>query len=313
MNLGDILHPIGVADFLLEYFGSAPLYVPSGDAKRFAGLAVGAALATLRRNMEYALETPLNAQPNPDWPGCELHRNERDRFVLQVSGRHEWSLFGKSSQPQSTPTWQAEIVEGGMFYLPKGWWCSAACRDAGYSLDLLVENPTGADLLRWLAGQLAEDEALAVDIPRFADPATKADYLIAMRRVLAGALRLPGLLERYARYRNDDLQVRENSVPLDAVPMSESLSGDHLIQIATPRPPRLRVADADSLRMRLRGEEIFLPMAMAGVIQYVIDKAPVRLADLLRDFAGEFDAVALSDSLSQLVARGVITFAEPRA
>jgi hypothetical protein len=314
VTLSDILHPVSVADFRTEYFNAGPLHV-AGPASRFAVLTgpeseSSRAIAALAHSLELDLEAPVRAVPRPDWQGLPLHRGERDLMVLQTAGGDWWRVYGREAEQSPESTWDAEIHEGGALYIPRGWWYSAEPRNApSLSLMLHIENPTGADLLFWLAEKIQRHEAFDADIPRFAGPAAKSAYLVAMRHAIVQAFRKPGLLERYSQRLN-------NRAPLPAAPetpWSEAEPGGRWIALTAPRRPIIWRLDKETIYLRVGGLDFSFPVDAAPLLTFLFDRAPAPAAEFYREFEGEFDRDEIADFLAVLHKAGIIAPADADA
>ena len=299
---------MSVPDFLAESFGAAPLHVP-GPATRFAPLAAAEdeaspALTALAHNLELDLEAPVRAAFRADWAGLPLHHGEQDLLVLQIAGQDAWRVHGRESgQPAAEPTWEAVLEEGGALYVPRGCWYSAAPRRTpSRNLTLHIENPTGADLLVWLSDKLKLHEAFAADIPRFAGPAAKSAYLVAMRHAITHAFRLPHLIERYSQRLNEKAAIRSVS----GSRWSERESREGCIAFSTPRRPTIRRRDNETIFILAGGVDFLFPTEAAPLLQFLIDKAPVPVAEFYAQFEGEFDRDEISEFLSVLSGAGIV-------
>jgi len=311
VTLSEILHPVSVADFLTEYFNAGPLHV-AGPASRFAVLTAAEsesspAIAALAHSLELDLEAPVRVVPRPDWQALPLHRGERDLMVLQTSGGDLWRVHGREAEQSPESTWEAELGEGGALYIPRGWWYSAEPQRApSLSLTLHIENPTGADLLFWLAEKIKWHEAFDADIPRFAGPAAKSAYLVAMRHAIVQAFRRPDLLERYSRRLN-------SRAPLPAAPetpWSEAESRGRRIALAAPRRPIIRRLDKETIGLRVGGLDFSFPVDAAPLLTFLFDRAPAPAAEFYGEFEGEFDRDEIAEFLAVLHKAGIIAPAD---
>ena len=307
MKLADILQPLSVADFFASYFGECPLYVP-GPSGRFSRLTAAVGEQTcvpateLAWNLERDLETPVRAETSGDWSGLTLQRMERDTIVLQTVGGDLWSLYGQEVQAVAQPGWVSLVDSGGVLYVPRGYWCAASPRNAPSSNRIFrIHNPTGADLLAWLAGLLKEYEAFQADVPRFAGPARQAAYLTTLRKATARAYRAPSLLEAFTRRRN-------NFAPSRLPAETGELFEDSWVDLAAPRYPKIRRLDSETICLRHDGREIRFPVDAAALIQYLLDKMPIAVSEFYRDFENDFDRGELSELLQALSREGIVTF-----
>jgi ribosomal protein L16 Arg81 hydroxylase len=307
VNLADLIHPLSLADFFVEYFGVRPLSVP-GPCARFTELtkappdAANPAIAALMRNLERDIEAPILREAGENWPTPPLHRGERDLIALQVAGQRIWRVHGGAAEaPTPQPTFEAHVEAGAFLYIPRGWWRAALPPLASErAFVFTVDNPTGAGLLRWIAAKLEEAPAFQSDIPRFAGPAAQSAYLVEMRHTVMRALRMPDLLQRYCRRLNDRStgQVQANR---------SAISHESCISLSAPRIPQIRRRDAETVYVTMRGSDIELPAEAAQLLQFILDRAPLMAGEFFQSFEGEFTHDELVDFLSTLANDGAIS------
>jgi len=142
--------------------------------------------------------------------GFDLHWDDHEVFILQVTGRKRWRIYGETRphplagdtenpKPENAPPiWEATLEDGDFLYIPRGWWHVAEpLNEPTLHLTVGIHNRTGIDLLQWLAGQLrAESVTFRRDLPRFASPAESAAHVARLKEELLGAWDA-SLLERY--------------------------------------------------------------------------------------------------------------------
>lgn len=315
MDLETVLSPVGVPEFLDQYFGRSFLNI-AGSPGKFSGLValggiddVPEPVAMLAQELERALEAPIRINLLGDSTSVPLHRRERDAILLQIGGQSDCQVHGDSGEPPSgnAPAWVGLLRPGDALYVPRGWWLCAG--PGGMRVSFEIENPTGADLLDWVVEHVKQDQAFQADIPRFTDPATKADYVTGLRKVLGRVLRSPHLLEGYRRAANRDAQPGHAS----GIPWSANAPEDHLIAILTPRRIRIKRADNQTILLVAMGKRLRFPAEAAPLLHFLSDRAPVPIADFYATFTGEFDRDELCDFLSALSRDGIIGLREPHA
>ncbi|WP_156397355.1 MULTISPECIES: JmjC domain-containing protein [unclassified Sphingomonas] len=98
-------------------------------------------------------------------PHCDAH----DVLVLQLHGAKRWSRFGipfespvRGSRPAvADPIWEGNMTPGDLLFLPRGEVHSAVpLGRPSVHLTFGLNEPTGADVLRWLATKAADVEIL---------------------------------------------------------------------------------------------------------------------------------------------------------
>jgi hypothetical protein len=122
-------------------------------------------------------------------------------MILQVHGRKHWKVYrptrlhplkkGKDIEPAPTPTaepeWDGVLENGGLLYMPRGWW-HVACPLDEPSLHLTfgLAHPTGAQMLGWFINRLKADTAVRMDVPHLKGPAERRAWIAAVReRIVA--------------------------------------------------------------------------------------------------------------------------------
>jgi hypothetical protein len=303
LDLNTLFSPVTVPEFLDQYFGRSFLHIP-GTPEKFSALAPGEGdepVAILAQDLERALEAPIRVNPPGHSTGLAQHRRERDGILLQVGGQSDCKILGNTDEPAgNSPAWEGVLGPGDALYIPRGWWIELG--PGGLQISLDVENPTGADLLAWLVHHVGRQPAFRSDIPRFADPATKADYVTGLRQTLSHFLRAPGLLEKFRRETN------LSAVPQHGpgIPWRENAPGNDWIAFLTPRKIRIKRGEHENILLVAMGKRLGLPQEAAPLLHYLSDRAPVPVEEFYKAFEGDFDRAELSDLLSVLSKDGII-------
>jgi hypothetical protein len=159
----------------------------------------------------------------------------------------------------------------------------------------------------WLAEKLQASEAFSADIPRFAGPAAKSDYLIAMRHAIVKAFRMPDLLERYSQRLNSRAPI---TAAAEMSSCSETEFRGRSVAIAAPRRPQIRRRDKETIFIRVGGEDFSFPVDAAPLFTFLVDKSPVAAAEFYSAFEGEFDRDEISEFLTVLYKAGIVTPAD---
>src|SRR3954447_25888016 len=91
----------------------------------------------LAEDMECALRTRIQVNMYAGWRrshGFDLHWDDHDVLILQVSGRKHWKVYPMSRAhplpqdntrkfpPPDAPLWEGLLDDGSMLYIPRGWW-----------------------------------------------------------------------------------------------------------------------------------------------------------------------------------------------
>jgi hypothetical protein len=306
VDLETLLKPVSVSTFLDQYFGQRFLRVP-GTPEKFSMLARRPGrpndeleLSVLAQELEHALEAPIRVHaPGPGSGG--LHRCERDGILLQISEQRDCKVYaGVKKLDGNPPVWEGLLTAGDALYIPRGWWLTT--EPGGLEARFDIENPTGRDLLAWMFEYATRDEAFQSDIPRFADPARKADYVTNLRKTLARIFRAPALLEGFRR----DMNFKAPPQPGLRIPWKDDTPDDHLIAILSPRRLRIKRASDETIVLVAMGKRLSFPEEAAPLLHYLSDRTPVSAAEFFRTFEADFGRAELSDLLSVLSKEGLI-------
>jgi ribosomal protein L16 Arg81 hydroxylase len=194
--------------------------------------------------------------------GFDLHWDDHDVFILQVTGRKHWRIYGQTRphplagetgnpKPTGAPLWEDTLEDGDLLYIPRGWWHVAQPLDEPtLHLTVGVHKRTGVDLSTWLAGQLRESETFRQDLPRFASPDARAAHMRRLREELLAAWD-ENLLERYFDELDAMAEPRAHlnlpwGATADGIPSGAGEGGDGggvRVRLLAPRPLDLKVAD----------------------------------------------------------------------
>jgi len=126
----------------------------------------------------------------------DIHWDDHDVIVLQLSGSKVWNIYGKTTsslvsnnnydepRPSSEPLWSADINEGDVLYIPRGWWHSVLPNDEpAIHLTFGLTPVTGQDFLRWATDQVIDTESLTVDLPPCFEEVTEPTSLDYVRMI----------------------------------------------------------------------------------------------------------------------------------
>ena len=326
MNTGDVFSPHTIPEFLVEYLGIRPLHI-SGRAGKFASLAsrpggwkpgdtditelvdeVCGPVMHLARDLEFSVEASIEARLFAGPVETTVHRGERDNLVLQIAGRSKLKLWDKSVERPTEAGCETPLEDGDAIYIPRGWWqASEAAPGPALRLSFIIGNPTGVDLLSWLFDRLKRHEYFGTDLPRFAAPASQADFLTGMRRVIMRACRTPGLMDLHAAYLGGVAPVR----PPSGMPWNRAVPVHYLLAMAAPRRLRLRRGGKDFFVCKFSGNEYRFPLDAAQFFHFLQDETPVAISAFFETFQPEFDREDLDDFLSVLSREGIVTVVAP--
>jgi hypothetical protein len=211
----------------------------------------------LAEGLEFIFHEHVQVNMYAGWQssrGFDLHWDDHDVFILQVTGRKLWRIYGETRKHPlrgdtaekplkvDDPVWEAMLEDGDLLYIPRGWW-HVAMPQAEPTLHLTVgiHNRTGLDLLQWLSGKLREQALLRQDLPRFASPEEKRAYLERLRAEVTGALDEDSM-ERFLREHDEAASPRARlSLPWSGTAEILPSGEDVRVRFQPPRPLDLKV------------------------------------------------------------------------
>jgi hypothetical protein len=189
--------------------------------------------------------------------GFDLHWDDHDVFILQVTGRKRWSVYGmtrphplardieSNHKPSGEPLWDAILEDGDLLYIPRGWWHVAFPLDEPtLHLTVGIHNRTGLDLLKWLADRLRSSENFRMDLPRFScTQEEQAAHVNRLRHDLLAELDNGDLIERYFSDHDGAAEARAHfSLPWSATPEVLPDSNSARVRLTAPRPLDLKIS-----------------------------------------------------------------------
>ncbi len=256
-------------------------------------------------------------------PGFNVHWDDHDVLILQLSGRKAWAVYGetrkhplandvvKDKTPPEKPIWEATISDGDLLYLPRGFWHVATPLDEpSLHLTFGIPNRTGVDLFTWFARQLRNEEIFRKDLPKFkSDEDRKAHYEHLFNT--AKQRFTDDLIAEYWTEHdgNASPRIRLNLPDIASKNYIDNLL-DRSFILATPR--KLKVAtNGNSLVIKANKKEFRFPVEARAVLETLDHRKPTSMADLVEAAAGTIDATGVSSLLKKLLTDGIITALPP--
>ena len=277
----------------------------------------------LARGLELLFRERVQVNLYAGWQtsrGFDLHWDDHDVFILQVTGRKRWSVYGqtrpyplvndieKAERPGHAPLWEGTLEDGDLLYIPRGWWHVAEpLAEPTLHLTVGVHNRTGLDLLRWLSERVRASETFRRDLPRLASASERAAHAARLREELLAAWD-DSLLESFY----EDLDARAEprpgvALPWVATPDAAAPEGSTVVRLSAPRPLRLEAAggvvEFNSMGQRWRFAEGALP-----VLRALEERRACTVAELCEAARGRVEAETVRALLVELAHRGFVVF-----
>jgi hypothetical protein len=251
--------------------------------------------------------------------GFDLHWDDHDVFILQVTGRKRWSIYGMTRSfpfigdrepgpkpDKDKPLWEATIEDGDLLYIPRGWWHVATpLNEPTLHLTVGIHNRTGLNLLRWAAERMGAAEIFRKDLPRFGTDTERAGHVARLREELLSAW-TDDLLGRYF----DDLdRVAEPrgrlSLPWSATGQILPSNARTLVRLMSPRPLDLKLKDGIVDFSCLKKHWRFAGGAMP-ILQLLEERRICSVAELCAASEGNLEEGTVRAFLGELLLHGLI-------
>jgi hypothetical protein len=254
--------------------------------------------------------------------GFDLHWDDHDVFILQVTGRKRWSLYGmtrpyplvsdieRAEKPDHAPLWEETLEAGHLLYIPRGWWHVAVpLAEPTLHLTVGVHNQTGVDLLRWVADRMRASETFRRDLAQFASAAERTAHLERMRAELLKEWD-DNLQDRFFQDRDSLAEPRTNvNFPNSAMPKAALPSMHAVVRLLAPRPLKLETT-ADTVEFSaLKNRWRFAASAFL-VLQPLAERRVCSVAELCQAAKGRLDERTVRAFLGELTEHGLIAVAE---
>ena len=252
--------------------------------------------------------------------GFDLHWDDHDVFILQVTGRKQWMIHGmtrpyplagdpKEPKPTEPPLWDQILEAGDLLYIPRGFWHVAyPLNEPTLHLTVGVHNRAGLDLLRWFVNRMRSSEMFRMDLPRFATPETKQAHLLKMRDELLSEWD-DDILNRYFA----DLDASAMSRPrlsLACAPVDSLPAGNMLVRLLAPRTLDLNV-ESGVVRFSSQRKDWRLAVEALPVLRHLDKHRVCTVAELCEVAKTEVDERRVRIFLKELLMNGLVAIVEP--
>jgi ribosomal protein L16 Arg81 hydroxylase len=283
-----------------------------------------APLEELASELEFLFRERIQINSYAGWHtsrGFDLHWDDHDVFILQVTGRKRWSIYGETRphpltgdtdnpKPKGAPLWQETLEDGDFLYIPRGWWHVAEPLDEPtLHLTVGIHKRTGIDLLTWLAAQLRASELFRRDLPRFASSAERAAYVRRLGEELHVAWD-DRLLERYFKEQDAQAEPRraQLSLPWSAAGAAQLVPADPdaRVRLLAPRPLDLQIEDG-VIEFRCHKKRWRFAADALPVLKQLADtRASSSIAELCAAARERLDEQTVRAFLGELLRHGLI-------
>jgi hypothetical protein len=281
-------------------------------------------IEALAKNLELFFREHVQVNLYAGWQsarGFDLHWDDHDVFILQVSGRKSWSVYGmtrpfplvndieRAEKPTCAPLWQGTLKDGDLLYIPRGWWHVAEpLAEPTLHLTVGVHNRTGIDLLSWFAERMRASETFRKDLPRLSSQRERAAHSARLREELLAAWD-DSLVEEFYEELDARAEARARvelpwAATADAAPPAHAAQ----VRLLAPRPLRLEAADGriefELMRRRWRFAADALP-----VLRALEERRVCTVLELCESARGVLSEETVRVFVSELARHGLVAVA----
>ena len=251
--------------------------------------------------------------------GFDLHWDDHDVFILQVTGRKHWKVHGmtlayplagdpKEPKPTEPPLWDHILETGDLLYIPRGFWHVAyPLNEPTLHLTVGVHNRAGLDLLRWLVNRMRSREIFRQDLPRFASRETIQAHLMQMREELLSEWG-DDILNRYFADL-DESAISRPRLSLACAPVDSLPAGDMLVRLLAPRPLDLKV-ESGVVRFSSQKKEWRLAVEAWPILRHLDQHRVCTVSELCEVAKSEVDERRVRIFLKELLMNGLVAIVE---
>jgi hypothetical protein len=281
------------------------------------------AIGRLTESLERSLHEPFQASLYAAWgrsagPEPSPHIDEGEVFVLQISGRKRWKIFGPAPEvaagangrgsPPAEPIWDHVLEAGDLLYFPRGWWHVALpLSEPTLHVSFACRNRTGLDFLQWLQQEVRSDPLFHRDLPRFGSKAEQADHMRGLREAFLAAWD-DGALQRYLAVQDGLATPRSRfSLPWSALPNVLPPTDEATVQWTAPRLAfPTNGSGGPVIEVWANGEKWHFARAAEVVLRPLMDAEPHSIAEVCEGAADTLDPDQVRSFLAELLTNGLI-------
>lgn len=250
--------------------------------------------------------------------GFNLHWDEHEVLILQVSGRKRWSLYGTTraypvaednhseGRPTHEPIWEETLEEGDLLYIPRGCWHVATPLDEPtLHLTVGVHHRTGLDLLRWFTERMRSSEVFRKDLPHFADDSARALHIEQLGQEFLSYWRKDPI-KRFYDETGSLVEPRERlSLPWSATPEVLPASDDVLLRLTASRLIDLKYGDG-VVEFTCNKKHWRFAEVASVILGPLVERRVCSLAELFEEAAGQLDEQTVRTFVGELILLGLL-------
>jgi ribosomal protein L16 Arg81 hydroxylase len=276
-------------------------------------------VADLAAQLEHDLRERVQVNLYAGWGkthGFDVHWDDHDAFILQISGRKRWRVHGATrpaplyrdveppAQPPAEPIADFMLEDGDALYVPRGHWHDvSAVGEESLHLTLGFNPATGIDLVSWLADQLRGNESFRRDLPRFGSPEDRRNRAAQLRAGLEGLL-TPDVVDRFLADRDAQAPALSR-LGLPWAATSDLLPPDDTAEVRLLTPRAVLDRADRTVTLLAAGSRFVFASAAEPVLSALLPATSVPVSALIE--ASSLDRATVRALLGELVTQGLLS------
>ncbi|WP_260479064.1 cupin domain-containing protein [Kibdelosporangium aridum] len=277
-------------------------------------------VADLAARLEHDLRERVQVNLYAGWGkthGFDVHWDDHDAFILQISGRKRWRVHGSTrpaplhrdveppAQPPAEPLEDFILEDGDALYVPRGHWHDvSAIGEESLHLTIGFNPATGVDLVNWLADQLRIEELFRGDLPRFGTEAERHEHATRLKAGIE-ALLTPHVIDRFLTDRDAHGPALTRiglpwAATSDLLPANDTTA----VQLLTPRAV-LQHQDT-TVTLLASGSRFTFGAAAGPVLSALLSGTPVTIETLVELAEPTLDRTTVRALLGELITQGLL-------
>jgi ribosomal protein L16 Arg81 hydroxylase len=278
----------------------------------------------LSHRLERSFQTRVGVNLYSAWQssrGFNPHWDDHDVIIVQLKGKKQWVVQGESVKypmykrvkfdgPTGPPHWTGVLNQGDMLYIPRGWWHVAdPIGQETVHLTIGISNPTGVDIIHWLAGGLSGLEIIRKDVPQLMGDEAGQHYWKELIDAIKKTLDHPDTLSSFKRHWSINSTPKTFfSLPFGISDLSIPSSPTSVVVVL----PRLfeieECAVPEHYLCSFSNRSIKLNVATLCVLKALSRNPEIAISELLAMLSSECDRETVFASLSEFEKYGLVGF-----